>query len=79
MTHKQVSNMNKRWIRDYSYRDDVLVPRLVKARSVKDSSRVAIHLLNPTRDELASAFCRAQDDNFPEIVIHTRRTFGKVE
>ncbi len=78
MTHKQVSNTNRRWVRNYSYGDDVLVPRLIKAINVKDSSRVAIHLLNPSRDELADAFCHAQHDNFPEIVIHTRRTFGKV-
>ena len=72
LTHDQVRRRNRRWKQWYG--PDV--PTLIKARTINDNMRVAIHLLNPTPDELSRAFCDAQSQLFPAIVIHTKRTFG---
>lgn len=77
MTHKQVAAANRRWVKNYRTDSGAWIPRLIKARDAADSCLVGIHLLNPTADELSEAFCRAQHDLFPSIIVHTRRTFGK--
>lgn len=73
LTHKQVNCISVRWKRTAG----AFGPKLIKARSVSDASLIAVHLLNPTQCELDDAFNVACRDNFPAVVIHTRRTFGK--
>jgi hypothetical protein len=83
MTHKQVNRLNSQWQRAYkydSYQDgDVFIPKLLKARSIKDNIHCGMHLLNPSLDDLSRAFCDAQKDGFPFIVIHTKRTFRRIK
>lgn len=40
-----------------------------------DRGRVAVHLLEPTRDELERGIWQAERDNFSAVVIHTARTW----
>lgn len=75
LTHKQVKVLSKEWKQRYG--NDA--PELIKATSIRDNLRIAIHLLNPTQDDISRAFCDAQRDMVPTtIVIHTKHTFGKV-
>ena len=77
MTHKQIKALNKALIKENS---DAWTeaPRIVKARSMDDASIQGIHLLTPSTSELDDAIETAFKDNFKLIVLHTRRTFGKV-
>lgn len=45
------------------------------AKTTKDSQAIAIHLLNPEIDEVASALETAERDMFPTIMIHTELTW----
>lgn len=72
LTHKQVKNTNLRWKKNYGSEAFILI----KARNKKDCIITGIHLLNPNREELAQAFCDAQQRNYKCIIIHTAKTFG---
>lgn len=72
-THKVAARMNGRLKKDIG----TFAPKVIKATCIADAQRVAIHLLNPTPGEVFDAIDTACRDNFPAVVIHTRRTFGK--
>lgn len=48
---------------------------IVLATRPEEKSMIAIHLLNPTEDELMDALETAQKDLFPRIVIHGEETW----
>lgn len=74
LTHRQVEYLNGYWKQNFKH---LPIPRIVKARNVNDSTRCAIHLLNPTRRELIGTLFEAIYHEIGEIVIHTKHTFGK--
>lgn len=49
----------------------------IKRAKRGDYSKIGIHLLYPTIDELHDAFDTAQKDMFPAIYIHTSYTWRK--
>ena len=49
--------------------------KIINAKSSKDSSQVAIHLLNPDLDALEMAIFDADSKMFPAVVIHSRQTW----
>ena len=49
--------------------------QVIKAKHSGDAQRVAIHLLNPTTDDLLDAINTAEKDMFPAIVIHNNATW----
>lgn len=50
--------------------------KIVVATKDADRNRIAIHLLEPSFDELANALERAERDLFEAIVIHTQWTWS---
>jgi hypothetical protein len=52
---------------------------VVKAKSKADATMQAIHLLNPSDEELERAKDDAFSQGFPRIVIHTKRTWPKAK
>jgi hypothetical protein len=51
---------------------------IVHAQSASDQTRIAIHLLEPSLDELESALETAERDMFPAIVVHSKLTWPTV-
>lgn len=49
--------------------------KIIQAKSKDDQYTVAIHLLNPSLDEVEGALDRAMRDLFPAIVIHSHLTW----
>lgn len=78
LTHKQVQNLNRYWTKQNKlHKAYHPIPIIVKATSVDDNLRCALHMLNPTKTELLDKLHEAAYHGFEEIVIHTKRTFGK--
>lgn len=49
--------------------------KVINSRTEADRNKIAIHLLNPTLDDLESALETAQKDMFKLIVLHTIKTW----
>lgn len=52
--------------------------RVINAQKPLDANKIAIHLLNPSLDELEDALFQAEKDLFPTIVLHTVKTWPHI-